>query len=235
MKILSDVRKRKIKDYLLSHESKFLYVNFFKWKLIDVYRGKKHGVKPHLFGIRCVVGMYGQGKSVSMTWLAMEYRKKYGNDVYICSNYGLGIQDFPFSSIDVLTKDYDKPIIFFWDEVQNDFPATDKVFPKCVRQALTLNRHGNGKMIYWASQDHELVHKTIRRLTIEYGWVKTLAKRLTRIKWYTDYDYQCMFEENDVNKKMKIHPIKRQSFVQTDYLRSLYNSFGLDNGENVIS
>lgn len=208
-------------------------LDLIKWKLIDIRRSIKYGTKPHLYGVRCITGMYGCGKTVTMTKLALDFRNKYGDKIYICTNFGLSIQDFPFVDVKQTCEQYDKPIIFMWDEVQNDFPATDKVFPKEIRQALTLNRKGNGKMFYWASQDHELVHKTIRRLTIEYALVKTLFGRLTRVKWYYDFDYKVLFEENDINKKIKIRPFKRDKFIQTDYLRSLYNSFGWDNGESV--
>lgn len=222
-------RNDKIKDFLF----KPMLLELIKWKFIDIRRNIKYGVKPHLYGVRCVTGMYGCGKTVTMTKLALDYRKKYGDKIYICTNFGLSIQDFPFTDVKQTCEQYDKPIIFMWDEVQNDFPAQEKVFPKEIRQALTLNRKGNGKMFYWASQDHELVHKTIRRLTIEYALVKTLFGRLTRVKWYHDYDYKVLFEENDINKKIKIHPFKKEKFVQTDYLRSLYNSFGWDNGEKL--
>lgn len=221
--------KNKIKDF----NFRPMLLDFIKWKIIDVRRNKKYGVKPHLFGVRCVTGMYGCGKTVTMTKIALDFRRKYGDKIYICSNFGLSIQDFPFNSINQTVKQYDKPIIFLWDEVQNDFPAQEKVFPKEVRQALTLNRKGNGKMFYWASQDHELVHKTIRRLTIEYGQVKTIMGRFTKIRWYKDYDYRALFEEVDINKKIKIHPFKTDKFIQSDYIRSLYNSFGWDNGEKL--
>lgn len=222
-------RRDKIKTVVF----KPMLFELFKWKFIDIRRSIKYGVKPHLYGVRCVTGMYGCGKTVTMTKLALDYRKKYGDKIYICTNFGLSIQDFSFNNVVQTCQQYDKPIIFMWDEVQNDFPATEKNFPKEIRQALTLNRKGNGKMFYWASQDHELVHKTIRRLTIEYALVKTLFGRLTRVKWYHDYDYKVLFEENDINKKIKIHPFRREKFVQTDYLRSLYNSFGWDNGEKL--
>ena len=208
-------------------------VDLIKWKLIDLRRKIKYGKKPHLFGVRCITGMYGQGKTIAMTKLALDYRKKYKDDIYITSNFGLALQDFPFNSVEQTIKQYDKPIIFFWDEVQNDFPATEKNFSKEVRRALTLNRKGNGKMFYWASQDHELVHKTIRRLTIEYGLVKTLFGRYTKIRWFLDYDYKQLFETNDIEKRMRIKPIHSQSFIQTDEIRSLYNSYGWDNGEEI--
>jgi hypothetical protein len=170
---------------------------------------------------------------VSMTKIAVDLRNKHKDAIYICTNFGLAIQDFEFISISQTVEQYDKPIVFMWDEVQNEFPAQDKVFPKEVRQALSLNRKGNGKMFYWASQDHELVHKTIRRLTIEYGIVKTLFGRLTILKWYLDFDYQRLFDSTDIKNKIKIRPIKKIKFIQTDYIRNLYNSFGWDNGEKL--
>lgn len=226
-----------IKKYILRLIHKFYdsktthLLDFIKWKIWDIYHFRKYGKPVHLFGIKCICGMYGQGKTVALTNLAINYRNKYKDKIYISSNYGLGIQDFPIKSVKDITKHYDKPIIFLWDEVQNDFPATDKVFPKEIREALTLNRKGNGKMIYWCSQDHELVHKTIRRLTIEYGKVRTLFSRYTKIRWFLKEDYEMLIDEIDVDKKRKIKPIRIESFIQSNYIRSLYNSYGIDNGE----
>lgn len=186
-----------------------------------------------MYGVRCLTGMYGCGKTMAMTKIAFDLRRKHGNDIYICTNFGLSLQDFEFNDVRQTGVQYDKPIVFMWDEVQNEFPATDKVFPKEIRQALSLNRKGNGKMFYWASQDHELVHKTIRRLTIEYGVCKSIFGRYTKVRWYRDYDYRALYEEVDINKKMKIHPFKKMKFIQSDYIRSLYDSYGWDNGEKL--
>lgn len=227
--------KRKFKDFILNHDFKIKIIDFFKWKLVDIYRFFKYKPEPHLFGIYCITGMYGCGKTVTMSKIALDFRNKYKDKIYITTNFGFALQDFPFESISQLSQQFDKPIIYFWDEVQNEFPATDKVFSKEVRQALTLNRKGHGKRIYWASQDHELVHKTIRRLTIQYGMVKTFFGRFTRCKWFDDIDYQRYFMETDFNKRLKIHPRNRFSFIQSDYLRSLYNSFSWDNGEKLNS
>lgn len=221
--------RQKIKDF----NTNILFLELIKWKIIDLYRAKKYGKTLHLYGVRCLTGMYGCGKTMAMTKIALDLRKKHGDDIYICTNFGLLIQDFAFDNIKQTGVQYDKPIVFFWDEVQNEFPATDRVFPLEIRQALSLNRKGKGKMFYWASQDHELVHKTIRRLTIEYGVCKTIFGRYTKVRWYRDYDYRALYEEVDINKKMKIHPFKKMKFIQTDFIRSLYNSFGWDNGEKL--
>lgn len=236
IRIKNGIKKTKLpfKTRIKNHKFKVMLVELFKWIFIDIYRKIKYPNVIHLYGVRCVTGMYGQGKTMVMSKLALDYRNKYGNNILICSNYGLAIQDFPFLDIKQVAVNYEKPIIFLWDEVQNDFPSTDKVFPKEIRQALSLNRKGHGKMYYWASQDHELVHKTIRRLTIEYGQVKTLFHRYTRVRWFMSLDFQALTEKLDVKKRMKIHPIKKDSFIQTDYIRSLYNSFGVDNGEKLL-
>lgn len=224
---------KKFKTFIKNYETKIILLDFLKWKFIDIYRAIRYKKPIHLYGVRCITGMYGCGKTMTMSKLALDYRKKYGDSIYICSNFGFALQDFEFNNVKQLIKQYDKPIIFLWDEVQNEFPSTDKNFPKEVRKALSFCRKGNGKMFYWASQDHELVHKTIRRLTIAYGCVKTLGGRLTKVKWYYPYDYQNLFEQNNIDKKIKIHPFKRQSFIQTDYIRNLYDSYAWDNGEKL--
>lgn len=226
--------KNKVENRIVSRETGILLIDFIKWKIVDIVR-KKRGLnnKIHLYGIRCIEGMYGQGKSTTMSFIGRDLRNKYGDKIYICSNYGFKLQDFPFNSITQIGIEYDKPIVFLWDEVQNEFPATDKVFPHEVRKALTLNRKGNGKSYYWCSQDSELVHKTIRRLTIETGLVRTLAHRYTRVKFYRQEDYLYMKDEINPNKKMKIKPIKVIKFIQTDDIRNLFNSYVYDNGEKL--
>lgn len=222
-----------MKQFIKNFDLKFKLLELLKWKFIDIYRFFKHKPKPHLYGVRCVTGMYGCGKTVTLSKIGLDYRKKYGKDVLITSNFGFKLQDFPFTNLSQMVEKHDKPIIFLWDEVQNQFPATDKNFPETVRSALTLNRKGNGTMFFWSSQDHELVHKTIRRLTIEYCLVKTLFGRYTTMRWFTALDYAYLFEQVNWEKRLKIHAFKRRSFVQTDDLRELYNSFTMDNGEQL--
>lgn len=207
-----------------------LLLEFIKWKAIDLYRFIRYRktMDLHLFGIYCFAGLYGQGKTVCMTREALKLRKKYGDRIYICSNYGLGIQDFPLDNVQKLLADYDKPIIFFIDELQTIFPANDissKFLPQEILDVLSFNRKGFGKRLYWSSQDHELVSKGFRRMTIQYGECRTRFGRYSRVKWYFPYDYQNLFDQNDVNLKMRIKPIKTERFVQTDYLRSLFNSY----------
>ena len=119
-------RNEKIKDFTF----KPIILEFIKWKIIDIIRFKKYGKKPHLYGVRCVTGMYGCGKTVTMTKIAIDYRNKFGNDIYICSNFGLSIQDFPFTSISQTIEQYDKPIIFYGMKFKMIFLQLKKFFLK---------------------------------------------------------------------------------------------------------
>lgn len=47
----------KLKQFLLNHETHINLIDFIKWRLIDLYRFKKYGKQPHLYGVRCVTGM----------------------------------------------------------------------------------------------------------------------------------------------------------------------------------
>ena len=226
-----------VKKFLLDFEfpNVFLlkFFNLLKWKLVDFYRFFHHKLDLHLYGVYCITGLYGCGKTVSMTYLANEYRNKYKDKILICTNFGFKNQDFPFISLRQLNYQYDRPIIYFFDEVQNIFPSSNRDFNPLVLEALTLNRKGHGKRVYWASQDHELVHKSFRRLTLKFGLVKTIFGRFTSLRWFNAIDYQRYFEQINYKKRLQLRASKRISFVQTDYLRSLYNSYGWDNGERV--
>jgi hypothetical protein len=198
------------------------------------FKGRK--VKPlHLFGVYCVRGIYGAGKTITMTYIAHYYKKRYKDDILIGTNFGLAFQDFEIRSQEDLLKVYDKTVLLFVDEVQNMFPAQQKPLDEDMRKLLTLNRKGRGKRIYWSTQDDALVHKTFRRLTIVYLDCKTQFNRLTRYRSYRAQVWERLILETDVKKMRKLKPFQTQFFVQHDYLRDAYNSYGLDNNEDFMS
>ena len=102
-------------------------LNFLKWKCIDVYRGFKNrkDKKIHLYGIYGFFGLPGHGKTISMSYELLSLRQRYGNDIYIFTNYGFDYEDKPFDNWRMLLDEYDKPAVFAWDEVQNEFNSRD--------------------------------------------------------------------------------------------------------------
>ena len=208
-----------------------VFFEFIKWKIIDLYREikriiKKEEKKPHLYGIYGFFGLPGAGKTMAMVWQLEMYRRKYGNKIYIMTNFHYQGQDFEFTTWKDLLKDYDKPLVCAWDEVQNEFNSRDfKNFPVELLTLLTQNRKGNGKQILYTAQRWNRVDKVFRELTHYAVECKTFMGRLTRLRYYHWMDYENLQSTPVVDKKMKIKPINIESFVQTDELRSKYDSY----------
>lgn len=79
-------------------------------------------------------------------------RKKYGNNIYIITNFPCILADFVMpryidkygankTDFRCLLRFYNKPLFVAWDEMQNDFPQTNlKDFPSVLRRRLTQLR-----------------------------------------------------------------------------------------------
>lgn len=215
----------KFKESIKKHVF-ILPVELLKWKLIDLFRLFKHGRKLHLFGIWCFVGIYGGGKTISLVYYLESMRKKYGDSIYIASNFFYHNEDFHIESWQDLLTERDKPIIFAYDELQNEFNSRDyKSFPVSLMVLLTQNRKGLGKQIVYTTQDYETVDKNFRRLTKNVVTCRTLFGRLTRCRYYDREDYENLDTTLSVSRKMKIRPFKKVVFVQSDYIRTLFDSF----------
>ena len=198
------------------------------WKIKDIINSFKNRKEKqiHLFGIYGFFGLPGQGKTLSMTAELMGLRQRYGDDIYIFTNYGFKQEDRPFDNWRMLLETYDKPAVFAWDEVQNEFNSRDfKNFPVELLTLLTQNRKGNGKRIYYTAQRYNRVDKVFRELSFLVGDCRTIMGRYTRVRWFDTEDYEMLLSSPDVNKRMKIKPRKKLSFIQTDFIRDCYNSF----------
>ena len=200
------------------------------WKSIDFYRlieqRQKGGKKLHLYGIWCFVGIYGGGKTMSLVEYLEKMRRKYGDRILIATNFYYENQDFHIKSWQCLLKKYKKPVIFAYDELQNEFNSRDYAkFPPTLMHLLTQNRKGRGKQIVYTTQDYETVDKSFRRLTQRVVTCRTRFGRLTSCRTYRREDFEHLQSASNVKTRMKIRPIKRRLFVQSDYLRSVYDSY----------
>ena len=196
------------------------------WWCRDIYRYFKYPRKIHLYGIWLYCGLYGQGKTMALTEYLTRMRKKYGDKIYICTNYGFRDEDFKLTHWRDLLSDYDKPVIFGYDEIQNEFNSRDyQNFPFELVTMLTQNRKGNGKQIVGTAQRFGRVDKTIRELcTHVIECRRGYFGRVTKLRKYDVDDYEQFLHEVDVMKKRKI-PHSNYKFIQTDDLRNAYDSF----------
>lgn len=212
--------KEKIKNIKLPK-----LLDLLKWIYIDVYRNKKYGKKLHIYGIIGIVGLYGGGKTIALSEYLTRMKKKYGDDVLIATNYCFNLEDFSLNSWKDLLKEYDKPIIFGYDELQNEFNSREyKDFPIELMTLLTQNRKGNGKQIIYTTQDYTTVDKNFRRLTQKVWACKTRLNRYTSVRVFDRENFEQLDHEVNVHRKMKIRN-RRYSFIQTDDLRNSYDSY----------
>lgn len=205
-----------------------LFIRFIIWKVKDLFNSIKNRKNKsiHLYGIYGYFGLPGQGKTMSMSWELMNLRKKYGDKIYIFTNYGFKQEDKPFDNWRMLLETYDRPAIFAWDEVQNEFNSRDfKNFPVELLTLLTQNRKGNGKRIYYTAQRYNRVDKVFRELSFRVGDCRTIFGRYTRVKWYDTEDYEQLQGSYKVEDKMKMKSYKQDKFIQTDEIRECYDSY----------
>lgn len=185
---------------------------------------KKRGT--HLYGIYGYFGLPGKGKTMAMCRQLKQYRKKYGDQIYIMTNFCYNDEDFPFTSWKDLLKDYDKPLVVAWDEVQNEFNSRDfKDFPISLLTKLTQVRKGNGIQILYTSQRWHFVDKNFRSLSFGCYDCNTILGNLTYTRYYDPVDYDNLCSNSDYDRRRKIKPKVTQSFLQTDDLRNCYDSY----------
>ncbi len=186
----------------------------------------KKAMGIHLYGIYGYFGLPGKGKTIAMSKQLRDYRKQYGNNIYIMTNYCYDDEDFAFTSWKDLLKEYDKPLVVAWDEVQNEFNSRDfKDFPIALLTKLTQVRKGNGIQILYTSQRWHFVDKNFRSLSFGCYECNTLLGNLTFTRLYDPVDYDNLCSNSDYDKRRKIHPKMTVSFLQNEDLRNCYDSY----------
>jgi len=180
----------------------------------------------HLYGIYGYFGLPGKGKTMAMCNELKQLRKKYGDSIYIMTNFCYTDEDFSFTGWKDLLKEYDKPLVVAWDEVQNEFNSRDfKTFPITLLTLLTQVRKKNGIQILYTAQRWHFVDKNFRSLSFGCYECNTVLGCFTITRMYDPIDYDNLCSNSDYEKRRKIHPIKTDSFIQTDALRNSYDSY----------
>lgn len=219
-------------------ERSFLYKlgKLFAMKRIDRKQrleDKANGVvRFNEFGITMFCGEQGNGKTTSAVNWIEEMKMDYSN-LYVMSNCGYINENEPIVSwqqlVDHKTPEGFCGSIFFIDEIQSEFPSTNRnAFPEQVLRVITQQRKGSVKVIATA-QVYTRVAKPLREQTFEVVECNTYLRRFTRQRWYKANDYNDFLDSNQEKKYEKLKVIKKASLVQDEELRSLFDSFKLIN------
>ncbi|GHV42107.1 hypothetical protein FACS189490_10360 [Clostridia bacterium] len=171
-------------------------------------------------------GLYGGGKTISLVYYLEQMRRKYGDKICIMTNFFYEGQDAPMTGWKALLEEYDRPVIFAYDELQNDFLSREsKNFPAPLMGEITQTRKGHGKQIVYTTQTFSTVDKAFRNLTTDIVLCKTFFGRLTKFKYYRKAAFEQRESTVSIDSKIKIRPYKKVKFVQSDYLRNRYDSY----------
>lgn len=232
----------KIKFFRFMNKSYFVPFDFFKWVIFDFFKffANKKNQKPYFYGIQGFLGMYGSGKTITMVHKLNDYRKFYGDKIYIFTNFNYKFQTAPISDdFNEFFKMYDKPVIFCFDEIQNYFNASVRSNSDFVNfnTILTQVRKGNGKLLLWSAQHYDAVNRQIRLLTTHLSTCTTRLSRIVFVNVYPRQAYEDRLSRVRLDNIVKVKSSLTRSFtfVQSNYLRSCYNSFSILNSGNLIS
>lgn len=209
------------------------FLQFIKYKWIDrreMKDLKSRGIVSFReYGLTLFTGRQGAGKTMSMVYEAERLRQKYP-DLYIASNFGYQYEHRSLKSLaDIANcvlqaKDSDcSGVLILWDEIQNDFDSFSKV-SKDVLRVVTQQRKQSIKIL-GTSQVFTRVSKALREQTFEVAVCNTIMSRYTRTRFYDADEYSHNIDKPDEKKKMS--RLRTETFIQTDELRDLYDSYAV--------
>lgn len=209
-------------------------LKFLRYKGRDIkelYSKRKNGVIEFKeYGLRLYSGVQGSGKTMSLVEQLEAYRIKYP-DLLIATNFYYQFETMPIKSLSeipslslIAREEGYTGVVIGWDEIQNDFDNSVRSFPVTILRTITQQRK-QGIKILATSQVFTRVAKPIREQTFEVVECKTLLGRWTFQRWYNPVQYEHWIMNPD--KKERLSTIGKHNFVQSDELRSLFDSYAV--------
>lgn len=176
------------------------------------------------FGFTLYCGRQGAGKTMGMVWYLENIREQYP-ECMIITNFGYIHETQPMKTWEdiIQIRNGVKGVVFAIDELQNEYSSNAwKDFPEEILSQITQQRKQRIKII-GTSQVFTRVVKQIREQCFEVVECKTWLGRWTHLHAFDAVDYNSTFGEP--NLKNALPRVWKQSFIQTNQMRELYNSY----------
>lgn len=198
------------------------------WKIWDIRHTDKNEFRE--YGCWFFVGKQGSGKTMSLVYTLEQMRKRYPK-VKIYTNFGYKHETKPLLKMtDLLDRELyngTDGVIFAIDEIQNEFSsASSRDFPETVLSLITQQRK-NHVLILTTSQVFTRVSKPLREQCYRAIECRTLWGRYTMNSHYDGIDYADAVDRAEDYKHEHRPRIQYNSFVQTNELRELFDSYRL--------
>ena len=205
----------------------FKFFQFFVWKFRDISRFIRSGRKQFReYGLTMFCGRQGGGKTISTVEYLERMKARYPN-VRIFTNFGYGKQDAPLEGWEQLLKERSADgVIFAIDEIHSEFASNAwKDFPPSLLREISQQRKQRVKIVATA-QVFKDVAVQLRRQCYDIVECRTWAGRWTFQRCFDAEDYNSFIESSATpDKKARIHRKWRRSFIQTDDIRELFDTW----------
>lgn len=212
-------------DNLLTKPKKLpLFIDFFRWVIVDILRGKQYPV----WGIYMFVAKPGNGKTISMTEHIERVRKEHPN-INVYTNFNYKHQDGVIKNWKDIVDAPDNSIIAI-DEIHMIFGSINYGdFPIEMLGEITQNRHSR-KQFITSTQDYDLVNVNFKRVC---NFI-VLCKNF----WGLDRLFINYYFDRGIYESKNFAPDKRKaefirSFVASDETYSRYDT--LEKIESMIN
>lgn len=211
-------------DYLASLHIKFKPYDLLRWLLWDyLTRNDRLGTFDK-FGFTLFVGRQGEGKTISMVKYLEDVRLKYPECI-IVTNFDYEGSHHTMTDWRCLLeiRNGEKGVIFAIDEIHSEYSSASwKDFPETLLSEISQQRKQRIKIIS-SAQVFDRVVKPIREQTMSVVECETYLKRYTVNREYDIVDYDTGSSLHKVKKG--IRPMWKSSFVQSNRIRSLYDTY----------
>ncbi len=206
-------------------EIRWKWFDLARWILVDLLEREftKKEFKP--YGFTFFVGPQGTGKTVSMVHYLDQIKAKYPNCL-IVTNFAYHQADHTMIDWqDIMNVRNGKDgVVFAIDEIQSEYSAAAwKDVPESLLSEISQQRKQRVKIVATA-QFFTRVAKPLREQAATVVVCKTFFGRLTVNREYDALRY-ALVTDNPGVVRQKLKPSSKTSFVQSDQLRSEYDTF----------
>lgn len=201
------------------------WFDLFRWVLFDFLDRKNHKDDFEPFGMTIYVGVQGDGKSISMVNDLDMYKARYPNCVIVC-NFKYDKADYTMVDWEDLlhVRNGEQGVIFAIDEIHSEYSsASYKDVPEYLLSEISQQRKQKIKILA-SSQFFSRIAKPVREQARDVVVCNTYFKRLTVNRRYNAYRYATVLDNPGVVRK-KLKPLSHSSFVQSNALRSEYDTY----------
>ena len=204
---------------------RYKYLDLFRWCLVDFLERDKHRGVFREYGFTFFVGRQGAGKTISMVRYLEVMKERYPECLVVANFQYYRADRIMTDWRDLLTiRNGTKGVIFAIDEIHSEYDSSKWAdIPEDLLSEISQQRKQRVKIIA-SAQFFGRVAKPLREQAVSVVACKTLFGRLTFNREYDALEYISVID-NPLAAGQKIKPLRKSSFVQSDFLRQCYDTY----------